>query len=94
MVGGVFSQHLGTTGNPATKNAQDDASNGDDNKDKENRLLLVEVDKLTHPSDHRGEKFTDQGKQSCKNRSSSALKSSSFHKIFMVAVTDGAAEPT
>lgn len=80
MVGGVFSQHLGATGNPATKNAQDDASNGDDNKDKQNRLRFVEVDKLTHPSNHRSEKFTDQGKQSGKNGSSSALKSSSFHK--------------
>lgn len=94
MVGGVFSQRLGTTGNPAAKNTENNARNSDDHKDKQNGLRLIEVDELSHPSDHRGEELTDQGKQRSKNRGSSALKSSSFHKIFMVAVTDGAAEPT
>lgn len=94
MVGGVFSQHLGATGNPAAKNAENDACDHEDNKDEQNRLFFVEVNKLTHPSDHRGEELTDQGKQSCENRSSSALKSSSFHKIFMAPVTDGTGEPT
>lgn len=80
MVGGVFSQHLGATGNPAAKNAEDNARDSDDHKDKQNGLRLIEVDELSHPSDHRGEELTDQGKQRGKNRGSSALKSSSFHK--------------
>nr|DAM20974.1 MAG TPA: hypothetical protein [Inoviridae sp.] len=80
MVGGVFSQQLGTTGNPAPKNAENDASNSQDHKDKENGLRFIEINELTHPSDHRGEKLTDQGKKRGKNRRSSALKSSSFHK--------------
>ena len=83
MVGGVFSQHLGATGNPAAKNAEDNARDSDDHEDKQNGLRLIEVDELSHPSDHRGEELTDQGKQRGKNRGSSALKSSSFHKIFM-----------
>ena len=83
MVGGVFSQHLGATGNPAAKNAENDARNSDDHKYKQNGLRLIEVNELSHPSDHRGEELTDQGKQRSKNRGSSALKSSSFHKIFM-----------
>lgn len=82
MVGGVFSQRLGATGNPAAKNTENNARDSDDHEDKKNRLRLIEVDKLTHPSDHRGEELTDQGKQRGKNRGSSALKSSSFHKIF------------
>lgn len=95
MVGGVFSQRLTTAGNPAAEDTQNDARDSEDHEDKENGLRLVEVNQLTHPSDHRGEELTDQGKQRGKNRSSSALKSSSFHKnFFMVAVTDGAAEPT
>lgn len=94
MVGGVFSQHLGATGNPAAKNAENNARDSDNHKDEKNRLFFVEVNKLPHPSDHRGEELTDQGKQSCENGSSSALKSSSFHKIFMAPVTDGAGEPT
>lgn len=83
MVGGVFSQHLGATGDPAAKNAENNARNSDDHEDKQNGLRLVEINELSHPSDHRGEELTDQGKQRGKNRSSSALKSSSFHKIFM-----------
>ena len=94
MVGGVFSQHLGATGNPAAKNAEDNARDSQNYEDKENRLLFVEVDKLPHPRNHRGEKLTDQGKQRGKNGSRSALKSSSFHKIFMAPVTVGAGEPT
>lgn len=78
-VGGVFSQRLGTTGNPAAKNTEDNARDSDNHKDKQNRLRLIEIDELAHPSDHRGEELTDQGKQRGKNRSS-ALKSSSFHK--------------
>lgn len=81
MVGGVFSQRLGTTGNPAAKNTEDNARDSNNHKDKQNRLLLIKIDELAHPSDHRGEELTDQGKQRCKNRgSNSALKSSSFHK--------------
>ena len=94
MVGGVFSQHLGATGNPAAKNAEDNARDSQNYEDKENRLLLIEINELPHPRNHRGEKLTDQGKQRGKNGSSSALKSSSFHKIFMAPVTDGAGEPT
>lgn len=80
MVGGVFSQHLGATGNPAAKNAENNARDSDNHKDEKNRLLLIEINELTHPSNHRGEELTDQGKQRGKNRGSSALKSSSFHK--------------
>lgn len=94
MVGGVFSQRLRATGNPAAKNTEDNARDSNNHKDKQNWLLLIEIDELAHPSDHRGEELTDQGKQSCKNRGSSALKSSSFHKIFMAPVTVGAGEPT
>lgn len=80
MVGGVFSQHLGATGNPATKNAEDNARDSQNYEDKENRLFFVEVDKLPHPRNHRGEEITDQRQQRGKNRGSSALKSSSFLK--------------
>lgn len=80
MVGGVFSQRLGATGNPAAKNTEDNARDGNDHKDKQNRLRFIEVDQLTHPSNHRGEELTDQGKQRGKNRGSRGLKSSSFHK--------------
>lgn len=81
MVGGVFSQSLGTTGNPATEDTQNDARNSENHKDKKNGLRLIKVNELTHPRNHRCEKITDQGKQRGKNRSCSALKSSSFHKI-------------
>lgn len=93
MVGGVFSQHLGTTGNPATEDAQDNAGNSDEDEDKENRLSFVEVQELTHPSNHLGEELTNLRKQRGNDRGSS-LKSSSFHKIFMAPVTGGAGEPT
>ena len=79
MVGGVFSQRLGATGNPAAKNTEDNARDSDDYKNKQNRLRLVKVNQLAHPSNHGGEELTDQGKQRCKNRGS-GLKSSSFHK--------------
>ena len=79
MVGGVFSQSLGATGNPAAENTKHDARNSQNHEDKENRLGFIEVEQFAHPSDHRGEKLTDLGKQSSDNRSS-ALKSSSFHK--------------
>ena len=94
MVGGVFSQSLGTTGNPAAEDTENDARDSENNEDKENGLRLIEIDELTHPRNHRGEELTDQGKQRGEDRSSSALKSSSFHKIFMAPVTDGAGEPT
>ena len=82
MVGGVFSQRLGATGNPAAKNTEDNARDSDNHKDEQNRLLLIEIDKLAHPSNHRGEELTDQRKQRGKNGSRSALMSSSFHKNF------------
>lgn len=94
MVGGVFSQSLGAAGNPAAKDTENDTRDSENHEDEENGLRLIEIDELTHPSNHRSEKLTDQGKQSGENRSSSALKSSSFHKIFMAPVTDGAGEPT
>lgn len=94
MVGGVFSQHLGTAGNPAAENAQNDTGDSDEDEDEENRLRLVEIQKLTHPSNHLGEKFTDLRKQRGNDRSGRSLKSSSFLKIFMAPVTDGAGEPT
>lgn len=94
MVGGVFSQSLGATRNPAAKDTEHDARDGDNHKDKQNGLRLIEIDELTHPSDHRSEKITDQGKQGCKNGSSRSLKSSSFQKILWTPVTDGAGGPT
>ena len=94
MVGGVLSQHLGATGNPATEDTQDNAGNCEDDEYKENRLSFIEVQKLTHPSNHLSKELTDLRKQRSNDRSGCSLKSSSFHKIFMVAVTDGAAEPT
>lgn len=80
MVGGVFSQALGTTGNPAAEDTENDARNSENHKDKKNGLRFIEINELTHPSNHRGEELTDQGKQRGENRRSSALKSSSFHK--------------
>lgn len=94
MVDGVFTQSLGPTGNPAAKDTKNNARDSEDHEDQKNGLFLIEINELTHPSNHRGEKLTDQGKQRGENRSSSALKSSSFHKIFMAPVTDGAGEPT
>jgi len=82
MVGGVFSQRLGTTGNPAAQNTENNARNGENHEDKENRLRFIEVQQLTHPSNHRCEELADLRKQRCNNRGSS-LKSSSFHNIFM-----------
>lgn len=80
MVGGVFSQSLGATGNPAAKDTENDARDSKNHENEENGLRLIEINELTHPSDHRREELTDQGKQRGKNRGSSALKSSSFHK--------------
>lgn len=94
MVGGVFSKTLGASGNPAAKDTENDARDSENHEDEENGLRLIEIDELTHPSNHRGEELTDQGKQRSQNRRSSALKSSSFHNIFMAPVTDGAGEPT
>ena len=94
MVGGVFSQHLRSTRNPATEHAQDNAGDSDEDEDKENRLRFVEVQQLTHPSNHLGEELTNLRKQRGNDRGSS-LKSSSFHKnIYGAPVTDGAGEPT
>lgn len=94
MVGGVFSQRLTTTGDPAAKDTENNARDSENHEDEKNGLRLIEINELTHPSNHRSEKFTDQGKQRSENRRS-ALKSSSFHKIlFMAPVTDGAGEPT
>lgn len=94
MVGGVFSQRLGATGNPAAKNAENDARDSENHEDEKNGLRFIEINELTHPSNHRCEELTDQGKQRCENRSGSTLKSSSFLKIFMAPVTDEAGEPT
>jgi len=94
MVGGVFSQSLGTTRNPAAEDTENDARNSENHEDKEDGLRLIEINELPHPSNHRGEKLTDQGKQRSEDRRGSVLKSSSFHKIFMAPVTDGAGEPT
>ena len=82
MVGGVFSQHLGAAGNPAAENTEHNARDGENHEDKENRLRLIEVQQLTHPSDHGCEELADLRKQRGDNGGSS-LKSSSFHKIFM-----------
>ena len=94
MVGGVFSQSLGATGNPSAKDTENNARDSENHEDEKNRLRLIEINELTHPSNHRGKKLTDQGKQRSENRSSGALKSSSFLNIFMAPVTDGAGEPT
>lgn len=80
MVGGVFSRRLTATGNPAAKDTENDTRDSENHEDKQNGLRLIKINELTHPSDHRSEKLTDQGKQRRKNRSSRALKSSSFHK--------------
>jgi hypothetical protein len=80
MVGGVFSQCLTATGNPAAENTENNARDGQNHENEENRLSLIEVQQLTHPGDHLGEELTDLRKQSSDNGSSSALKSSSFHK--------------
>lgn len=94
MVGGVFSQSLGATRNPAAKNTENDARDSENHEDEKNGLRLIEINELTHPSNHLSEKFTDLRKQRSNDRSGRSLKSSSFHKIFMVPVTDGAGEPT
>lgn len=83
MVGGVSSQSLGATGNPAAKDTENDARDSENHEDEENGLRLIEINELTHPSDHRREELTDQGKQRGKNRSGRALKSSSFHKKYL-----------
>lgn len=80
MVGGVFSQSLGATGNPAAEDTQNDARDSENHENEKNGLRFVKINELTHPSNHRREKFTDQGKQRGENRRSSALKSSSFLK--------------
>lgn len=80
MVGGVFSQRLTTAGNPTAENTENDARDSENHEDKENGLRLIEINELTHPSDHRREELTDQGKQRCEDRRGSALKSSSFQK--------------
>ena len=80
MVGGVFSQCLTATGNPATKNTEHDTRDGQNHEDEENRLGFIEVEQLPHPSNHLGKELTDLRKQSSNNRSSIALKSSSFLK--------------
>lgn len=82
MVGGVSSQLLGTTGNPAAENTENNARDSENHEDKENGLRLIEINELTHPSNHRREKFTDQGKQRGENRRS-GLKSSSFLKKYL-----------
>ena len=81
MVGGVFPQRLGATGNPATQNSQDDTRDSDENKDKKNRLSFIEVKEFTHPCNHRSEKFTDLREQGS-NSGGSSLKTSSFQKNF------------
>lgn len=80
MVGGVFSQCLGATGNPAAQNTEHDARDSDEDEDKENRLSLIEVQQLTHPGNHLSEELTDLRKQRTNDRSGRSLKPSSFHK--------------
>jgi len=80
MVGGVFSKSLGASRNPAAEDTENDARDSENHEDEENGLRLIEINELTHPSNHRSEELTDQGKQRGENRSSRALKSSSFHK--------------
>lgn len=74
MVGGVFSQRLTTAGDPAAKDTENDPRDSENHEDEKNGLRLIKINELTHPSNHRGEKLTDQGKQRCENRSRSALK--------------------
>lgn len=83
MVGGVFSQRLTTARNPAAKDTENDARDSENHEDEKNGLRFVKINKLTHPSNHRGEELTDQGKQRGEDRGSSALKSSSFHKKYL-----------
>lgn len=81
MVGGVFSQSLGTSRDPASQKTKHDTCNRQKDKNKENRLFLVEVNQLTHPSNHLSKKFADLRKQRTNDRSSRSLKSSPFQKI-------------
>lgn len=76
----AFSLTLGAPRNPTAEKTEHDACNHQNNEDKENRLLLVKVNQLTHPSNHLSEKFADLRKQRTNDGSSSSLKSSSFHK--------------
>ena len=96
MVGGVSSECLTTAGNPAAENTEHDARNSENHEDKKDRLLLIEVNQLTHPSDHLREKLADLRKQRANDGSSRSLKSSPFQKkkIFWKPVTDAAGEPT
>lgn len=82
MVGGVFSQRLGTSRNPAAQKTKHDTCNRQNDKNKKNRLLLIEINQLTHPSNHLSEKFADLRKQRANDGSSRSLKSSPFQKIF------------
>lgn len=59
MVGGVFSQRLGATGNPAAQNTENNARDGENHEDEKNRLGLIEVQKLTHPGNHGREELAD-----------------------------------
>ena len=79
MVGGVFPKCLGATGNPTAQDAKHNARNTDENKDKENRLGLIEVKQIAHPGNHLSKELTDLRKQGS-NSGSSGLKTSSFHK--------------
>ena len=94
MVGGVFSQQLGSTGNPATQDTQDDTANGKNHEDQKDGLGLVKVQKIAHPRNHSREELTDLGEDGSDSGSGSSLKSSPFLKNLWTPVTDGAGEPT
>lgn len=94
MVGGVFSQQLGSTGDPASQDTQDDTADGQNHEDQKDRLGLVKVQKIAHPSDHSRKELTDLGEDGSDSGSGSSLKSSPFLKNLWTPVTDGAGEPT
>lgn len=78
----AFSLTLGASRNPTAEKTEHNACNRQNDEDKENRLLLVKVNQLTHPRNHLREKLADMRKQRANDGSRRSLKTSSFQKIF------------
>ena len=78
----AFSLTLRTTWNPTAEKTKHDTCNRQNDENKKNRLLLVEINQLTHPRDHLSEKFADMREQRSNDGSTRSLKSSPFQKIF------------
>jgi len=78
----TFSHTLGTARNPTAEKTKHDSCNRQNDEYEKNRLLLVEINQLTHPSNHLSEKFADLRKQRANNGSRRSLKSSPFQKKY------------